>query len=544
MSIHKRRVLGTALAGLIVTATAASADTLPSPTLVSATGTGAAANGASGTFGLAASGTGRFVAFSSTAPDVVAGGSAVADVYVRDTLEARTVRASATASGEAGNGISTRPSLSADGSRVAFLSSASNLDAEDRDGRADVYVKDLVTGTVRVVSTSGTGQKANGASGAVTLSADVRAVAFVSTATNLDPGDADSLPDVYVKDLSTGSLTLVSVTAEGSKGRPGDFGVGSLSLSEDGTRVAFTTDASLSDEDTNDRADVYVKDLTCGGLELASATADGAPGDGPSVDPMLTADGREVIFSSSASTLDRGDRDPDSDVYVKDLSTGALTLVSANEAGTKGDGPTTTPAISGDGRLVAFASKATNLGPQPADPPQLDVYTKDLSTGEVKLAAVAGDGTRADAPSLYPALSADGSRVAFATPATNLSPEDGNGTTDVYLAEAPEPDPTDAAPSHAVRRAASGSTPAECSEPTPSPSPEPTPESTEPPPSPEPTPESTEPPPSPEPTPESTEPPPSPEPTPESTEPPASREPTPASAVPEGGPVASASTVV
>src|SRR3954447_11731572 len=135
MSIHKRRVLGTALAGLIVTATAASADTLRSPTLVSATGTGtgAAANGASGTFGLAASGTGRFVAFSSTARDVVAGGSAVADVYVRDTLEARTVRASATASGEAGNGISTRPSLSADGSRVAFLSGASNLDAEDRD---------------------------------------------------------------------------------------------------------------------------------------------------------------------------------------------------------------------------------------------------------------------------------------------------------------------------------------------------------------------------------------------------------------------------
>src|SRR4051794_1736174 len=209
MSTRKRRAFGAAVAGLIASATAASADSPPPPILVSSTAPGAAASGVSGTFGLAASSTGRFVAFSSTAPDLVAGGAAEADVYVRDTLEARTVRASATASGEAGNGISTRPSLSADGSRVAFLSGASNLDAEDRDGRADVYVKDLVTGTVRVVSTSGTGQKANGASGAVTLSADGRAVAFVSTATNLDPGDADSLPDVYVKDLSTGSLTLV-----------------------------------------------------------------------------------------------------------------------------------------------------------------------------------------------------------------------------------------------------------------------------------------------------------------------------------------------
>jgi len=181
MSIRKRRAFGAAVAGLIAGATAASADTPPSPVLVSSTPAGAAADGVSGTFGLAASGTGRFVAFSSTARDLVAGGAAEADVYVRDIAEGRTVRASATASGQAGNALSTRPSLSADGSRVAFLSGASNLDPEDADGLADVYVKDLVTGVVQVVSTSGTGRKANGASSAVALSADGRAVAFVST---------------------------------------------------------------------------------------------------------------------------------------------------------------------------------------------------------------------------------------------------------------------------------------------------------------------------------------------------------------------------
>jgi Tol biopolymer transport system component len=421
-----------------------------SPALVSATPAGAAGNGPSGTFGLAISVDGGSVAFASTATDLAAADTdPTPDVFVRDVDGARTVLASANAAGERGNAMSERPSLSADGSRIAFLSLASNLDPADGDALIDAYVKDLASGRVGVASTSSAGEKANGATTAVTLSADGGTVAFASTATNLDRHDTDPLPDVYVKNLSTGALTLASVTADGKKGQPGLFGVGGVSLSADGTRVAFSTDAPLSEEDDNGVADIYVKDLQSGRLDLASATADGAAGNAASTDPALTADGRNVAFASFASGLDPRDSDALSDVYVKDLLTGALLLASTNGAGVKADGRATTPAISEDGRVVAFSSDATNLGPQPADTPQLDVYVKNIVSGEVALAPITADGARADALSLYPSLSAHGSRVAFTTPATNLSGSDTNGLADVYLVGAdesnPRPEPTQTA---------------------------------------------------------------------------------------------------
>ena len=254
----------------------------------------------------------------------------------------------------------------------------------------------------------------------MTLSADGAAVAFASTSTNLDPHDADSQPDVYVKDLSTGALTLASVRADGTKAQTGSFGIGSLSLSADGTQVAFSTDAPFSDKDRNGFADVYVKDLRSGRLVLASAGASGDAGNAASLNPMLSASGDKVVFASFA-TLGAGDGDDASDIYLSDLSTGRLSLVSTNGAAEKADRRSTSPAISGDGRVAAFLSEATNLGPQAGDPPQLDAYTKDLASGDVTLASIAADDSRANALSVSPALSADGSRLAFATPATNLA---------------------------------------------------------------------------------------------------------------------------
>jgi Tol biopolymer transport system component len=266
----------------------------------------------------------------------------------------------------------------------------------------------------------------------VTISANGRAVAFASRASNLSAADADDAPDVYVR-RAHGRLTLASVAADGSKPAAGLAGVDGLSLSRTGRRVAFSTDAPLDPGDRNGKADVYVKDLRSGRLFLASATADGTAGDESSTDPTLSYDGTSVVFASAASNLDPRDTDTESDIYRMELDTGALSLVSTTAAGEKADGASSRPALSGDGRVVAFASDAPNLGAGPQEEWALDVYVKDLATGAVAAAWRRPADELSGVVSLDPKLPCRGSSVAFVTNATRLSPADANLLADVYL---------------------------------------------------------------------------------------------------------------
>jgi Tol biopolymer transport system component len=344
------------------------------------------------------------------------------------------VLASVTAAGEKGNAISTRPSLSFDGERVAFLSAATNLDAADDEQRVDAYVKELDTGDVTRVSRSSAGERANGVTSAVALSGNGRRVAFVSRATNLDPRDTDDAPDVYVTNLATGRVTLASIAPDGNKAMAGHSGVSGVSMSMSSRRVAFSTDAPLDPADTNRARDIYVKDLRTGNLVVASATGDGTIGDAPSTDPVLTARGNAVVFASFADNLDPADREQDSDIYRKNLSTGASSIVSTNLAGEKGNDSSSTPAVSGDGRLIAFASRATNLDPKPAAQWRPDVYVKSLATGYVGSTSHVAPQEPSGVVSLYPALPFHGSSVIFASNATHFTTADTNNIADVYLA--------------------------------------------------------------------------------------------------------------
>ena len=166
-----------------------------------------------------------------------------------------TVLASATDTGEMANADSTRPSLSLDGRSVAFLSAATNLDPTGSDTQQiDAYVKDLRTGGLIRASSSGEGERANGPTSDVALSGDGQEVAFVTTATNLDPRDTDTAPDVYVKNLATGAVTLASIAPDGNK--PAGTGVRGISLSADGRWLAFSTDAALDARGTEYRSQV------------------------------------------------------------------------------------------------------------------------------------------------------------------------------------------------------------------------------------------------------------------------------------------------
>ncbi len=216
-----------------------------------------------------------------------------------------------------------------------------------------------------IVSRHSSGPYGNDHSGAPSISADGRFVAFESDATNLVSGDTNNAFDVFVHDLMTARTTLVSRHSLGSYGNDHS---GVPSISGDGRFVAFESDAdNLVSGDTNTLDDVFVHDRlasTTGRTTRVSRHSLGNEADGFSSEPSISADGRFVAFRSSAENLVSGDTNGQSDIFVHDRlasTTGRTTRVSRHSLGNEGNGFSSEPSISGDGRFVAFRSDSTNL---------------------------------------------------------------------------------------------------------------------------------------------------------------------------------------
>src|SRR5947207_6758429 len=228
---------------------------------VSTTGTeGSAASGG----GISVSSSGRFVAFTSSAPDLVPGDTnGDMDVFVRDVVAGTTTRVSVGADGREANAQSFYPSITADGRLVAFESLAWNLVPGDVNGASDIFVRDRVAGTTTLVSATQLGMQADGASNSPAISADGGFVAFDSSATNLVAGDENGLPDVFVKNLTDGSVQLASLAWDEEQANNASR---AASVSNDGTRVAFMSSASNLTQrfDVNGADDIIVRDLTPG----------------------------------------------------------------------------------------------------------------------------------------------------------------------------------------------------------------------------------------------------------------------------------------
>jgi Tol biopolymer transport system component len=277
------------------------------------------------------------------------------------------------------------------------------------------------------VSVDSAGLEGNGASSAAAISADGRLVAFSSEATNLVPGDANGERDVFVHDRATGATARVSVASGG--GELAGFS-GMAAISGDGARVAFVTTASqLSPSGV---FAVAVHDRTTGETGVASLREGGEPSPWDAAHPALSADGRLLAFSAADPLLVPGDGNWAEDVFVRDLATGALSLESLRADGASPQGACAEPSLSRDGRLLAFASSAADLVEGDANG-TFDVFVRDRATGAVTRVSVGASGEEGNGASRTPRLSADGRLVAFQSEASNLVPGDGNGTWDVFV---------------------------------------------------------------------------------------------------------------
>ena len=343
-----------------------------------------------------------------------------------------TTRVSVDSSGGEANAGSGKPAISDDGRYVTFQSSASNLVSGDVNGAEDIFVHDRQTGTTTLVSVDSSGNQANGGSFSPAISADGRFVAFYSDASNLVNNDTNGCGDIFVHDRQTSQTTRVSVSSSGveeSAPPPDDYEV--VSISGDGRFVAFYSDASnLVSGDTNGETDIFVHDRQTGETVRASLASNGAEANASSSSPALSSDGRYLAFRSGATNLVAGDTNGKEDIFVRDLQTGTTTRVSVTSSGAEAIGGSYSPDISGDGRYVVFLSASRNLDPRADDygSKQL-VFVHDRQVGQTVLASVYPDGNILEVGLLdQPTISRDGRYVAFAF----YSKGDNNGIMNIW----------------------------------------------------------------------------------------------------------------
>jgi len=319
------------------------------------------------------------------------------------------------------NARSSDPSISGDGRFVAFESRATNLVAGDTNGYTDMFVHDREADTIERISVTNEGAEGNGDSYHASVSADGRYVAFDSWSTNLVPDDTNSRLDVFVFDRQLCVIERVSIADDGTQGNGSSD---SPSISADGRYVAFYSSATnLVLGDTNNESDIFVYDRQQDTIERVSIAHDGAQADGYCGSPAISADGRFVAFHSFATNLVPGGSSGVRHVFVYDRQTHSVDRVSQANDGSEADGSSAAPSISADGRYVAFESDAINLvsGDTNGD---RDVFVYDRDLDSIQRISVAEDGTQGNGFSYHPSISADGQHVGFYSYASTLVPND------------------------------------------------------------------------------------------------------------------------
>ncbi|HXQ20728.1 MAG TPA: hypothetical protein VN812_03580 [Candidatus Acidoferrales bacterium] len=404
--------------------------------LASADGLAAAGNAASN--GVAVNADGSVVAFYSDATNLVdADTNGFRDVFVRDRQIHATERVSVSSAGVQANGnshaLGDAPAINGDGQVVAFYSDATNLVAGDANRQTDVFVRLRGPGETELVSLASNGSQGNGPSLSPSLSADGRFVAFQSLASNLVPNDTNNVADIFVRDRVSNTTERVCDQVQANNYSYAP------SLSADGNVVAFTSAATnLVPHDTNHHLDVFVCNRETGVIELVSVSTGGIQGNNDSLLPALSADGRFVAFKSIASNLVPNDNNTVADVFVRDRLMGTTERISVNPHGGDANGASFPPSIDYAGRFVTFGSEAGNLVADDSSGIS-GVFVRDRQIGFTLSVDVNDQGDEADNGTLDvpPSVSGDGKAIGFISLASNLSDSDFNGAADVYVNASP-----------------------------------------------------------------------------------------------------------
>ncbi len=335
-----------------------------------------------------------------------------------------------TGTSKTGMAIDSLSFIDGSGRYLAFTSDQA-LVAGDTNGTKDAFLRDRLTDTTERVSlTSGEAQATGGVSKVCGMSDDARYVGFASAATNL----AGATPQIFLRDRKNGTTEKISVnTAEVAGNGVGSTLTSRCAVSDNGRYVAFTSaSTNLVAIDTNGAFDVFVRDRTAGTTERISESSTEVQANGTSNEPSISADGSLVSFTSSASNLAAGDSDTKGDIYLRNrtLGTTELVSVSSTEVVANGSGSGAS-SISADGTKVAFASNGSNLVAGDSNGAG-DVFVRDRTLGTTVRASVTGSEAQITGTSLAPSITDDGTKVAFETSGA-AAPGDPSSFYDIYV---------------------------------------------------------------------------------------------------------------
>lgn len=321
------------------------------------------------------------------------------------------------------------PSISHDGRFLSFYSLADNLVAGDDNGYTDVFLRDRETDTTSIVSRNGS-TSGNGNSSLPYLSRSGEYITFRSEANNLVSSDLNGFGDIFLYGKATGQIELVSNNSDGWQANGESF---NSAISPDGRYIAFDSLASnLVNNDGNNTYDIFLHDRHAGTTERITINSAGIEADGPSFDPTFSADGNTIVFYSFADNLVGGDNNGESDVFIYDMNSRSIELVSVNGNGEVGNSASVMPAISSDGRIVSFRSLASNFVPGDTNH-TFDIFVRNLDKQAIQRVNISTGGSQATAPSLFSSISEDGTKVVFDSYANNLIPGDTNNGSDIFL---------------------------------------------------------------------------------------------------------------
>jgi len=390
--------------------------------LISLNADGEQANGMTSAFKVSADG--RYFVFSSTATNLVADGAPAGEhLYRKDIQTGEVVRIDALSDGTVANQFSYVMDMSDDGNLVLFGSNSSNLGWPDL-VNGQVYLKNLVTGDVSLVSTLPSGDGGDG-SWWGGLTGDGQEAFYGAWSFDAGPGYPDFMELIYVKSLADGTTEALS-----DFNAPGNwtfYQASFMDATPDGSKILFWSNAPyLVPNDTNMVGDLFVFDRVTDTVSLVSATASGDVVGGTGYfSGFLSNDGAQVIFTSAAAGLTPVDANGQTQVYVKDVASGAITMISVNAAGQAGNATSGFSGFSADGTTAYFHSLADNLV-EGDDNGKGDLFAYDLATGIVTR-TVAGNGDSSWATAINSDL------LVFSSDASDLVEGDTNGATDTFL---------------------------------------------------------------------------------------------------------------
>ncbi len=379
---------------------------------------------------------GNKIVFTSYATDLVSGDTnAQGDVFLKDIDSGTIKRISVSTDGTEATGTSHDAVISSDGRYVAFHTDALDLEGSYSTS-GHVYLYDTVNDSLKLISQDSSSTEGDGYSNGMVISEDSKFVAFYSASTNLVASDANAMDDIFLYDIDADSLTRVSTDSVGTEADGAS--TGSLDISSDGNLVVFSSAATnLVSGDTNTQNDIFVKKISDGSISRISvATGDVEATGGGSYNPDITPDGNYVVFDSAATDMVGSDTNANNDIFLHDISTGTTTRVNTTSASAEATGGDSwRPSISDDGDFIVFESSATNLVSGVST--GTHVYIKQISTGYIEVLDVPAGGTAGNGNAYYAHISGDGKNILFQSDSTDLVPSDGNAVQDIFMAANP-----------------------------------------------------------------------------------------------------------